>query len=206
MMATSNTQSYGASILPKTFQPSVSRAGKFCSSSISSSSSTSPTMSSPPNRISDKWGPPLVRINRGCVSASTSVRVQVDHRNASTDRSVASSSSRERSQSGNHVNNNKASNNEQKKMCMCSPTSATNPKAFRCSLHRSESAINRTNSNSSQLSYQQWHRLYARRSAMTNSIVRIGTVEGDLEKRALASLISIRGLVGSLLCRKQEID
>ncbi|KAL8516317.1 hypothetical protein ACS0TY_014833 [Phlomoides rotata] len=33
------------------------------------------------------------------------------------------------------------------------------------------------------------NRLNMRRSAMTNSLVRIGTVEGDLMKRALASLI-----------------
>ncbi|PKA47848.1 hypothetical protein AXF42_Ash019859 [Apostasia shenzhenica] len=65
--------------------------------------------------------------------------------------------------------------------CMCSPT--THPGSFRCSLHKSlqhhPSAAVSSPSN----------RLNARRSAMTNSLIRIGTVEGDLVKRALASLI-----------------
>jgi hypothetical protein len=61
----------------------------------------------------------------------------------------------------------------------CSPT--THPGSFRCSLHKgfgSQPAV----------PYSP-HRLNARRSAMTNSLVRIGGVEGDLVKRALAALI-----------------
>ncbi|KAK8967088.1 hypothetical protein KSP40_PGU015060 [Platanthera guangdongensis] len=50
--------------------------------------------------------------------------------------------------------------------CLCSPT--THPGSFRCSLHKG---------------------LNARRSAMTNSLVRIATVEGELVKRALSALI-----------------
>ncbi|KAL8256818.1 hypothetical protein R6Q59_028859 [Mikania micrantha] len=72
---------------------------------------------------------------------------------------------------------------------MCSPT--THPGSFRCSLHRQPSNTTGNDSNSTAgpaTSYQS-HRLYARRSAMMNSLVRIGTVEGDLVKRALASLI-----------------
>lgn len=65
-----------------------------------------------------------------------------------------------------------------KRTCMCSPT--THPGSFRCSLHK--------NSSGSTTPYQS-NRLNARRSAMTNSLVRIGTVEGDLVKRALAALI-----------------
>uniref|UniRef100_A0A7N0V1H6 Uncharacterized protein n=1 Tax=Kalanchoe fedtschenkoi TaxID=63787 RepID=A0A7N0V1H6_KALFE len=61
---------------------------------------------------------------------------------------------------------------------MCSPT--THPGSFRCSLHKSF--------NSNHAPYSS-NRLNARRSAMTNSLVRIGTVEGDLMKRALAALI-----------------
>ncbi|CBI25574.3 unnamed protein product, partial [Vitis vinifera] len=62
--------------------------------------------------------------------------------------------------------------------CMCSPT--THPGSFRCSLHKG------FNNHSAPYSS---NRLNARRSAMTNSLVRIGTVEGDLVKRALAALI-----------------
>uniref|UniRef100_A0A0V0GTT3 Putative ovule protein n=1 Tax=Solanum chacoense TaxID=4108 RepID=A0A0V0GTT3_SOLCH len=69
----------------------------------------------------------------------------------------------------------------QKKHCTCSPT--THPGSFRCSLHR-----NTTNRSRGQ-SYHSSHQLNMRRSAMTNSLVRIGTVEGELVKRALAALI-----------------
>ncbi|CAL5376730.1 unnamed protein product [Camellia sinensis] len=66
----------------------------------------------------------------------------------------------------------------QKRTCMCSPTS--HPGSFRCSLHK--------NFNNQSVSFPS-SRLNARRSAMTNSLVRIGTVEGDLVKRALSALI-----------------
>ncbi|KAJ0667362.1 hypothetical protein HanPI659440_Chr17g0676991 [Helianthus annuus] len=69
-----------------------------------------------------------------------------------------------------------------KRMCMCSPTS--HPGSFRCSLHKN---INNLHNNTA--SYPN-NRLNTRRSAMRNSLVRIGTVEGgDLVKRALAALI-----------------
>lgn len=67
----------------------------------------------------------------------------------------------------------------QKRTCLCSPT--THPGSFRCALHKN------TSSNHS-IPYSP-NRLNMRRSAMTNSLVRIGTVEGDLVKRALAALI-----------------
>ncbi|KAJ8437113.1 hypothetical protein Cgig2_016856 [Carnegiea gigantea] len=73
---------------------------------------------------------------------------------------------------------------QQKRTCMCSPT--THPGSFRCSLHKNSGSPRlRT---AAGVPYQS-NRLFARRSAMTNSLVRIGTVEGDLVKRALAALI-----------------
>lgn len=69
----------------------------------------------------------------------------------------------------------------QKKTCMCSPT--THPGSFRCSLHK-----NVGNSNQSSSSYPS-NRLNMRRSAMTNSLVRIGGVEGEWMKRSLRDLI-----------------
>jgi hypothetical protein len=66
-----------------------------------------------------------------------------------------------------------------RKTCMCSPT--THPGSFRCSLHRK----NNTSSSSSSAQSQ----LNARRSAMANSLVRIGSVEGEWVKRALTALI-----------------
>ncbi|KAL2500566.1 serine-rich protein-related [Forsythia ovata] len=71
----------------------------------------------------------------------------------------------------------------QKRTCMCSPTN--HPGSFRCSLHKGFG-----NQNSAPAQTASSHmRLNMRRSAMTNSLVRIGTVEGDLVKRALAALI-----------------
>jgi hypothetical protein len=64
-----------------------------------------------------------------------------------------------------------------KKACMCSPTN--HPGSFRCSLHK--------NSNNSPSSTQS--HLNARRSTMTNSLIRIGGVEGEWVRRALTSLI-----------------
>ncbi|XP_047311789.1 uncharacterized protein LOC124915168 [Impatiens glandulifera] len=73
--------------------------------------------------------------------------------------------------------------NVQKRTCMCSPT--THPGSFRCGLHKNQNKQQQQR----QLAPYPSNRLNARRSAMTNSLVRIGTVEGDLVKRALAALI-----------------
>ncbi|KAK7411671.1 hypothetical protein VNO78_03106 [Psophocarpus tetragonolobus] len=72
------------------------------------------------------------------------------------------------------------SHQHQKRTCMCSPTS--HPGSFRCSLHKN------LGSTPAPEQYAP-SRLNARRSAMTNSLVRIRGVEGELVKRALASLI-----------------
>ncbi|KAK9279570.1 hypothetical protein L1049_013249 [Liquidambar formosana] len=99
-----------------------------------------------------------------------SVRFSVN-RSVSPSRSIAVTSPREQILSSS------------KKTCMCSPT--THPGSFRCSLHKNFN----NNSNNGSHNYSVSNRLNARRSAMTNSLVRIGTVEGDLVKRALAALI-----------------
>jgi hypothetical protein len=72
-----------------------------------------------------------------------------------------------------------------RKTCMCSPT--THPGSFRCSLHKG--GFHNQQRNGHNRSAPPSNRLNARRSAMTNSLVRISTVEGDLVKRALAALI-----------------
>ncbi|KAL2482752.1 serine-rich protein-related [Forsythia ovata] len=72
-----------------------------------------------------------------------------------------------------------------KRACMCSPT--THPGSFRCSLHRGFGTNNSINAKT--VSGGNSNRLNRRLSAMTNSLVRIGTVEGDIVKRALAALI-----------------
>ncbi|KAL0451793.1 UNVERIFIED_CONTAM: hypothetical protein Slati_1157400 [Sesamum latifolium] len=75
----------------------------------------------------------------------------------------------------------------QKRTCMCSPTN--HPGSFRCSLHKGGAGNSRVSGSSQAASYGSSSRLNMRRSAMKNSLVRIGTVEGDLVKRALAALI-----------------
>ncbi|KAJ0638481.1 hypothetical protein HanRHA438_Chr12g0536121 [Helianthus annuus] len=111
-------------------------------------------------------------------SSSSSVRFSLDNRSISPSRSISSP-----------VRNH---NQAVKKTCMCSPT--THPGSFRCSLHKNSNNNNGNGSNgngngNSTVTYPS-NRLNARRSAMTNSLVRIGTVEGgDLVKRALAALI-----------------
>jgi len=64
-----------------------------------------------------------------------------------------------------------------RKACTCSPTN--HPGSFRCCLHR------KSNTCSSSAHSQ----LNVRRSAMTNSLVKIGSVEGEWVRRALTSLI-----------------
>ncbi|XP_057767944.1 uncharacterized protein LOC130988180 [Salvia miltiorrhiza] len=68
----------------------------------------------------------------------------------------------------------------QKRTCMCSPTN--HPGSFRCGLHKSVTSKPQTAPCGSS------GRLNMRRSAMKNSLVRIG-VEGEWVRRALAALI-----------------
>ncbi|KAF8115848.1 hypothetical protein N665_0025s0293 [Sinapis alba] len=66
--------------------------------------------------------------------------------------------------------------------CMCSPT--THPGSFRCSRHK-----NVANPHGQGTASYPANSLNMRRSAMTNSLVRIGGVEGEWVRRALTTLI-----------------
>ncbi|EYU34940.1 hypothetical protein MIMGU_mgv1a024024mg [Erythranthe guttata] len=77
-----------------------------------------------------------------------------------------------------------------RRTCMCSPTN--HPGSFRCSLHKgglAGSGVVSGGGPARTVSCGSSSGLNMRRSAMKNSLVRIGTVEGELEKRALAALI-----------------
>ncbi|XP_043722573.1 vitellogenin-2-like [Telopea speciosissima] len=115
----------------------------------------------------------------GVLPSSPFVRFSID-RSRSPSRSIAVSPRDEvvRKQS----NPLSAPSSSSRKTCMCSPTN--HPGSFRCSLHK---GVDNHHHHSG--SYPSSHRLNARRSAMTNSLVRIGTVEGEIVKRALAALI-----------------
>ncbi|CAN4113108.1 unnamed protein product [Withania somnifera] len=158
---------------------SLSPAGRFYSHSQKTSSFASSTSgfstgahailhrSTSPNRVN--------LYNSKSSSPSTTVRFSLD-RATSPSRSISALNR-------NHV---VQQNRSQKKTCMCSPT--THPGSFRCSLHKNNNGGSTAAGSHSTASYSS-NQLNMRRSAMTNSLVRIGTVEGDLVKRALAALI-----------------
>ncbi|XP_059643081.1 uncharacterized serine-rich protein C215.13-like [Cornus florida] len=180
-MGTSSRRSSGP-VLPiaSTFRRAISPSGRFSSSSLSdtcssfASSTSSSFCSSPSSSFFHRSASPT-RVNlHGFSSTSPSVRFSID-RSKSPSRSITVTP---RDQIGRKQSNGRLPSMP-KKTCMCSPT--THPGSFRCSLHK--------NCNNNQSTTYSANRLNARRSAMTNSLVRIGAVEGDWVKRALAALI-----------------
>ncbi|KAI3437205.1 uncharacterized protein J3R85_005640 [Psidium guajava] len=148
------------------------------SSSSGFASSTSSFYARSPTFFSRGASPPRVRMAGHSNQSSPSVRFSID-RPTSPGRSISV-----RNQSnGGSGGGRTASVPNQKKTCMCSPT--THPGSFRCSLHKNS----RSNAQHQSAPYNSSRSLNFRRSAMTNSLVRIGGVEGDLVKRALAALI-----------------
>ncbi|XP_059286787.1 uncharacterized protein LOC132040183 [Lycium ferocissimum] len=166
---------------------SLSPAGKFYSPSQRTSKTTSSAFASSTSGFSTGSHPILSRStspNRVNLYSTSSSRSSSSVR-FSLDRATSPSRSISAVNRNNHIVKNQSHNNRsgQKKACMCSPT--THPGSFRCSLHKHTSPNTSRSTTSSYSSNQ----LNMRRSAMTNSLVRIGTVEGDLVKRALAALI-----------------
>ncbi|KAM7473005.1 hypothetical protein LguiA_011188 [Lonicera macranthoides] len=174
-MAASNRKSRAGQVLR-----SLSPSGRFSYSSSSSSSSSSAfassssTFSSGSSTFFHRATSPT-RVN--LYGSTPSVRFSMDRSSSPTSRSI---SAVPHNKVLRKTSNNLPANNNKKRTCMCSPTN--HPGSFRCSLHKN------FNNNQQTASYPS-NRLNARRSAMTNSLVRIGTVEGDLVKRALAALI-----------------
>ncbi|CAN7089739.1 uncharacterized protein LOC103837086 [Brassica rapa] len=74
---------------------------------------------------------------------------------------------------------------DSRRRCMCSPT--THPGSFRCSLHKN--VANPHGQGAATAAAYPTNSLNMRRSAMTNSLVRIGGVEGEWVRRALTTLI-----------------
>ncbi|KAL1816005.1 hypothetical protein ACET3Z_018579 [Daucus carota] len=158
---------------------SQSPSGRFCSpGSMSSfaSSSSSAFSSRPSGFLQRSTSPTRVNLYGSSSSPSSSVRFSMD-RSGSPSRSISATS---RNQVVNKSSTSVPMRSQKKRTCMCSPTN--HPGSFRCGLHKNSPSQAGTSSYPS-------NRLNARRSAMTNSLVRIGTVEGDLVKRALAALI-----------------
>ncbi|KAK6119450.1 hypothetical protein DH2020_046803 [Rehmannia glutinosa] len=148
-------------------------ASSFASSTSYYSSSTSAGFFNQRRSVSP------TRVNLHALSPppqTRSVRFSID-RSISPRRSIAAAPRNQVVQ--------RSGGNIQKRTCMCSPT--THPGSFRCALHKN-SFGGGGGGNHQSVPYSP-NRLNMRRSAMTNSLVRIGTVEGDLVKRALAALI-----------------
>lgn len=180
MAAVSRKSSASGPVLRSSASPSLS--GRFYTAHSSSSTGFASSTSSFSSRSTGGFfqraaSPPRVSLARSPSSAQ-SVRFSMLDRPTSPSRSISvtphGSSSHHRSAMKKQIN--------PKRTCMCSPTS--HPGSFRCSLHKGFGSHVSTSS----APYSQ-NRLNARRSAMTNSLVRIGGVEGDLVKRALAALI-----------------
>ncbi|XP_072992060.1 uncharacterized protein [Typha latifolia] len=174
-MSSSSRRSSGP-VLPirNAFQRSITPSGRFgggggSASSTAFASSSSSFSSRSPALLHRSTSPTRVNF---IGSSPSSVRLSLSqHRPTSPSRSISLADrvpARRPISAG-------AGN---RRTCMCSPT--THPGSFRCSLHKGTQ---------SQAAPAPSYRLNARRSAMTNSLVRIGTVEGDLVKRALAALI-----------------
>ncbi|KAK6915099.1 hypothetical protein RJ641_020216 [Dillenia turbinata] len=158
------------------FQRSISPSGRFCSYSISSSSSSA--FASPTSGFNSQNSVDFF------TRSSSPTRVNLYGNSGSkpsakfSNRTMTSSSS---SHQRNQVVRSNKNNTQNKKTCLCSPT--THPGSFRCSLHKNQ------NQTVMAAAYSPNNRLDARRSVMTNSLVRIGTVEGEWVKRALTALI-----------------
>ncbi|KAH6800723.1 serine-rich protein-like protein [Perilla frutescens var. hirtella] len=174
MEATSRNRSSHGTTFHSHFQRSLSPSGRFCPSSISASSAStfSPRSDPRPDPVyARSTSPTRVTLGRS-VSPSSSVRFSAPRRHP-----IAS----------HHQQQPSHRRSLPKKTCMCSPT--THPGSFRCSLHKNSISPGYGVGNNQTSSYRSSHQLNMRRSAMTNSLVRIGTVEGDLVRRALAALI-----------------
>ncbi|CAN1169311.1 hypothetical protein LINPERPRIM_LOCUS19742 [Linum perenne] len=164
------------SLSPSARFPSYGSGSRQSSSSSAFASSTSSSFYSSPSAFFRSSAPPQrsaspTRVNLYSSSPpSPAFRFSID-RSTSPSRSITVATK--------HINH--ISSLPKKKTCMCSPTS--HPGSFRCSLHK-----NSNQSTSGSSSYTP-NRLNMRRSAMANSVVRIGGVEGDWVKRALSALI-----------------
>ncbi|KAJ4835527.1 hypothetical protein Tsubulata_050381 [Turnera subulata] len=180
-MAATATQ-YGSSRRSGPVFRSLSPSGRLGASSASTGFASSSTSFTSANSafFSHRSASPT-RVNIYGQPQARAVRFSLDSRPISPNRSISSVAAappRHHHHSQQQVV--KRPSNTPKRTCMCSPT--THPGSFRCSLHKNMSVT-------ASAGYSPSNRLNARRSAMTNSLVRIGGVEGDLVKRALSALI-----------------
>ncbi|CAL0319143.1 unnamed protein product [Lupinus luteus] len=185
-MATSSSRTKQSGPVLRSLSPSHTRfcsyttsKAPFSSPSSAFASSTNSSFSSPSSTFFNKShhhhshhrSASPTRLNfYSSASLSSGVRFSIDSRSISPNRPIP-----------NQIITKNSRPVQKKTTCMCSPT--THPGSFRCSLHK--------NSNNGQADPYPSNRLSLnmRRSAMKNSLVRIGGVEGEWVKRALTALI-----------------
>lgn len=177
-MANSSRRPSAPVLLRSAFERSISPTGRFCNTATTATdvtsfaSYTNSSFYSSPSAtgcFNRSASPTRVNIHAlAPVNSTPSVRFSID-RSRSPRRSMAVSQC-----------DQVVRKQIPKRTCLCSPT--THPGSFRCSMHKN------VKNTTASMSYSP-SRLNARRSAMTNSLVRICSVEGDLVKRALAALI-----------------
>ena len=161
--------------------PSLSTSSLSSSSAFASSSSSFASRSS--TFFARATSPTRVNLYGRSFSpqSSPSFRFFINDRPISPNRSISYNNKNNAVPSGAH--------NQRNRTCLCSPT--THPGSFRCSLHKGLS-LSRNHQNNRQpktASYHSTSPLNLRRSAMKNSLVRIGGVEEELVKRSLTALI-----------------
>ncbi|XP_021298371.1 uncharacterized serine-rich protein C215.13-like [Herrania umbratica] len=186
-LTTSRSKSHG-SLLSTYHHPSPSIYSHHSSSSSSSAfaSSSSSFASRSSTFFARATSPTRVNLygRSSSPQSSPSVRFSINDRPISPGRSISFNKNNNAVSTGVH--------HQRSRTCLCSPT--THPGSFRCSLHKglSLSRDHHHHQNSRQPTASSFHSssaLHFRRSAMKNSLVRIGGVEGELVKRALTALI-----------------
>ncbi|OMP01463.1 hypothetical protein COLO4_11848 [Corchorus olitorius] len=156
--------------------PSSSSAFASSTSSFASRSSTFFARATSPTRVN-------LYSRSSSPQSSPSVRFSINDRPISPGRSISFNKNNNAVSAGAH-------HHQRTRTCLCSPT--THPGSFRCALHKGLSSRNHPHNNHRHPATSSFHSSSAlnfRRSAMKNSLVRIGGVEGELVKRALTALI-----------------
>ncbi|XP_042397825.1 uncharacterized protein LOC121988458 [Zingiber officinale] len=167
-MASSRRSSGSACPFRRSIAPAEGRSG-FASSSTSLSACSPATFFHHHQRSASST---RVHLAGAGSTLAPSVLFSSNSRSASPARSIATGA-------------DKRSSPARRRTCLCSPS--THPGSFRCHLHKGLNL--REAGGSTVAAASPSNRLNARRSAMANSLVRIGAVEGELVKRALSALI-----------------
>ncbi|KAK6267702.1 hypothetical protein QUC31_011862 [Theobroma cacao] len=185
-LTTSRSKSHGSQVSTYHYpSPSIYSHHSSSSSSSAFASSSSSFASRSSTFFARATSPTRVNLygRSSSPQSSPSVRFSINDRPISPGRSISFNKNNNAVSTGAH--------HQRSRTCLCSPT--THPGSFRCSLHKglsmSRDHHHQNNRQPTTSSFHSSSALHFRRSAMKNSLVRIGGVEGELVKRALTALI-----------------